>query len=150
MKRWIAFFVICFVIGLAIGHYCHARDLGQNWKGINPPEISQWYRSLLRPNPGYQSSSCCGDADGYWCDDITVKGQHVYCAITDIRDDKPLMRPHRPLGEIHEIPAEKMKWSSTDPQKPRLGNPTGHAIIFLGSNPGSGAYVYCFVPNELG
>lgn len=138
---------VIFVTGLLVANLispAHGRDLGQ-WHNINPPEVSQWYRSLMRPDPGYTRGSCCGDADAYWCDDITVKDGHVFCAITDTRDDTVLQRQHRPIGELHEIPPEKMKWSKTDPQ-PNLGNPTGHAVIFLGSQPGQEAFVYCFVP----
>ena len=129
----------------------HAR-IGVDWSSpevANDPEIARWYSSLMRPDGGYSSSSCCGEADAYWCDDLSTttdeKGKvHVFCAITDDRDDKPRGRPHREIGTKIEIPPEKMKWTATDPQTSRADiprNPTGHNIIFLST----GGYPYCFV-----
>lgn len=123
-----------------MGYAAHGRDLGQ-WSN-NDPEISQWYKSLMRPDLGFSQSPCCGEADAYWCDDISVNDGHVFCAITDDRDDAPRQRPHRNLGEKFEIPPDKMKFNPNDHQK-NLGNPTGHAIIFLST----GGFVYCFVPS---
>lgn len=127
---------------LALIFACDARDLGQ-W-GNNDPEISQWYGYLLRPNPGFQSQSCCGESDAYWCDDVgseVVNGElQNFCRITDDRPDGPRRRPHRDIGEKFIIPDDKMKFNPTDPQ-PNLGNPTGHAIVFLSTS----GYVYCFV-----
>jgi hypothetical protein len=106
-----------------------ARDNGQ-WEGSDP-EVRQWFKSLMQPdNP---TSSCCGEADAYWCDDISVRNGKTYCRITDPRPDAPLGRPHREIGEEYEIPPEKLKWDS--------GNPTWHYIIFLRVD----GFVWCFV-----
>lgn len=93
-----------------------------------------WYQSLKQPdNP---SVSCCGLADAYWCDLISVKSGQTFCTITDDRDDEPLdNRPHVDVGTEIPIPDYKLKWDR--------GNPTGHAIVFLGG--GSTRHVYCFV-----
>ena len=114
----------------------------------NDPEVAAWFRNLMRPDQGFTSTSCCGDSDAYWCDDISVKHGHVFCTITDTRDDGPLKRVHRPFGEVHEIPAEKMKFGPSDPQRKSASNPTGHAVIFLSSGQGSNAVVLCFVAND--
>ncbi len=88
-----------------------------------------WYMSLKQPdNP---TMSCCGVADAYWCDDISVEKGVTYCKITDDQDVPG--RPKLPLGTKIEIPNYKLKWDK--------GNPTGHAIVFLSS----GGAVYCFV-----
>ncbi len=147
MSKKLMFFVAAIICGIVVGvliRPVHGRDLGQ-WGNVDK-EIHEWYGSLTRPDPGYTTYSCCGDADAYWCDDVHTKDGHVFCAITDDRDDIPLKRPHRPIGEVHEIPPEKMKFSETDPQRSKASNPTGHAIIFLSSGLGDNAYVYCFVP----
>lgn len=164
MKAAILAFLIGFVLAAGFWPYqMLGKDVGQ-WAAVgNPPEISQWYKSLMRPDYGYWTSSCCAESDAYWCDEISTRLEtpkvdadhpgnttepvvHNYCAITDDRDDGPLHRPHRPLGELHEIPPEKMKFNPNDPQK-NLGNPTGHSIIFLSSTEGQDAVTYCFVPN---
>lgn len=139
------------------------RDQGQ-WEGTDP-EIKQWYQHLMRPDaPG---SSCCGEADAYWCDNIKVidnpayvdaspeykhifKHKAVTCSITDDRPDIPLKRPHVDIGTVIVIPDDKMKWGEKDPQ-PRINlNPTGHAIVFLSPNSSWGQpvqpAVLCFVP----
>lgn len=93
----------------------------------------EWYKSLMQPdNP---TASCCGVADAYWCDDISVKNGKTFCAITD--DQTIPGRPSLPLGTLFEIPDRKLKWDR--------GNPTGHAIVFLSS----GGAVYCFVQGTL-
>jgi hypothetical protein len=139
---WILFFSVIIVAMLMIGiGTAYGRDNGQ-WTNSDPA-IKAWFEKLMRPDFGYWGSSCCGNADAWWCDDITVKGNHTFCAITDDRDDGPLGRPHRAIGEIHEIPPNKIKFSETDPQYKERSNPTGHTLIFLASE----GTVLCFVPN---
>lgn len=113
-----------------------ARDLGQ-WEGS---EIAtrEWFKHLMRPD--FPDSPCCGEADGYWCEDIHVKGEQTFCSITDDRPDVPLKRPHIDVGTVIEIPREKLKWSD--------GNPTGHSMIFLGGSPMYGRLVFCFVQSS--
>lgn len=106
-----------------------SRDNGQ-WVNADP-KIREWYEGLKRPDaPQY---SCCGEADAYWCDDISVRSGKTYCKITDDRPDKPLGRPHIPMGTEFEIPNAKLKYDE--------GNPTGHAVLFVNSN----GLVWCFV-----
>jgi hypothetical protein len=131
-RGWLALAVA--VIVLLIGGLFYpvfARDLGQ-WEN-GDQSVRDWYRSLMQPdNP---TVPCCGEADGYWCDDIHVKGGKAYCRITDDRPDGPLGRPHRKIGEEYEIPSNKLKFDK--------GNPTGHSIIFLST----AGYTWCFVQN---
>ncbi len=111
-------------VGLAGMAYGHDGD----------PSHDAWYMSLKQPdNPNV---SCCGVADAYWCDDISVKDGKTFCALTD--DRHIAGRPDLPMGMKIEIPDRKLKWDR--------GNPTGHAIVFLSS----GGAVYCFVQGTLG
>lgn len=100
------------------------------------PSHDEWYMSLKQPdNPGVP---CCGVADAYWCDDISVKDGKTFCALTDDREIKG--RPSLPMGMKIEIPDRKLKWEQDG--KP-VGNPIGHSVVFLSS----GGAVYCFVQN---
>lgn len=115
-----------------------ARDLGQ-WQNT-PPEVKEWYKSLMRPD--VPSGSCCGEADAYWADEVHVRDGKVYAVITDERDDEPLMRRHIDIGTEVEVPPEKQKWGPEDPDQTPLKNPTGHGIIFMSYM----GYVYCYIP----
>lgn len=113
---------------IAIGG-ADARDLGQ-WQNTDPA-TKQWFETLMQPdNPTY---SCCGPADGYWCDDIHVRDGKTYCSVTDDRPDEPLHRPHFDVGAEIAVPDGKLKWDR--------GNPTGHSIVFMNA----AAMVFCFV-----
>jgi hypothetical protein len=130
--------IIGLVLALLACSRSHGRDLGQ-WDETDLV-TRHWYQTLMQPdNP---AMSCCGEADGYWCDIIktdTAGGEvHVYCTITDDRDDAPLKRPHIAVGTDVEIPPNKLKWDR--------GNPTGHAVVFLSRQ----LYVYCFVQGTGG
>src|ERR1035437_10223700 len=134
-NRWLALAiasVLALIVILFSVRITPARDAGQ-WEN-NDPAVSEWYRNLKQPdNP---AMSCCGESDAYWCDDIHVRDGKTFCRITDDRADEPRGRPHRDIGDEFEIPDNKLKWDS--------GNPDGHAILFL-STPTAGGYVYCFV-----
>jgi hypothetical protein len=130
----------------------HARDLGQ-W-GNQDPAIREWFEHLKQPDN--TSVSCCGVADGYWCDDYFVKDSHTFCKITDDRPDEPLKRKHVPLGTVIFIPDNKIKFGPNDPQRESASNPTGHTIVFLAVSQYLGADgetdeskngygVYCFI-----
>jgi hypothetical protein len=107
-----------------------ARDFGQ-WEA-QPPEVRQWFQKLMQPdNP---SVSCCGEADAYWADSFEVDDGRYVAIITDERPNGPLGRLHRKIGERITVPINKIKWDE--------GNPTGHGIIFLGTN----GQVYCYLP----
>lgn len=117
-----------------------AKSKDVEWGSISDPETRAWFQSLMMPD--HPSISCCGEADGYYCDDVKVTNGQATCTITDTRDDAPLRRTHLPVGTIVPIPPNKL---GNYP-----GNPTGHSIVFLGINwniSGSpGAFnVYCFV-----
>ena len=95
-----------------------------------------WYGSLTQPDS--PQTSCCGLADAYWCDDYYARDGKAYCKITDDRPDGPLKRPHVPVGTEVEIPPHKLKWEQNG--KP-IGNPTGHAVVFLSVM----GHVFCYV-----
>lgn len=130
--------LVCIVLGLMV------LIVNVSAHDADHPELNAWYSQLTQPN--IPSSPCCGKADAYWCDDVgteTIDGQlRNFCKITDDRSDWPLGRPHRNIGEKFYIPDEKMKFGPQDLQ-PNLGNPTGHAVVFLST----GGLVYCFVSN---
>lgn len=113
-----------FVLGKA-----HARDLGQ-WEGSDPA-VRAWYQGLMQPD--HPESSCCGEADGYWCDDYRTMGGKAICTIADDRPDEPLGRPHIAVGTVIEIPDYKLKYDR--------GNPTGHGVVFLSYR----LHVFCYV-----
>lgn len=134
--------VLQFAVGaiLCLFAFCApatAKDLGQ-WSQTDPL-IHDWYQKLMQPDR--PTASCCGTADAYFCDEIHVKDGHTSCAITDDRPDEPRDRPHVPVGTVIDIPDSKLKWDE--------GNPTGHAVVFLGRNGGYDIkhYVFCFVQN---
>jgi hypothetical protein len=118
--------VLLLVVGAVAAH---ARDLGQ-WEAADPA-VKEWYKSLMRPDA--PTSSCCGEADAYWADEVHVRDGKTYATVSDDRDDGPLGRPHVPVGTVVEIPDVKLKWDR--------GNPTGHNILFLSSY----RYPFCFV-----
>ena len=101
-----------------------ARDLGQ-WKS-NDPRLSQWFRGLMQPDT-IPPVSCCGEADAYWADQVRVgPNGEIIAAITDDREDGPLRRMHEDIGNKYIVPPNKIIKKDV--------NPTGHAIIFLGTS----------------
>ena len=120
----IAAAVMLFVF-LMLDRVAWSRDLGQ-WKE-SPPEIQAWFRSLMQPDTigmGGSGTSCCGEGDGYWADEAHVRNGIVYAVITDDRPDGP--RQHEEIGTEYQVPANKIVG-----EKQRVGNPTGHTLIFL-------------------
>jgi hypothetical protein len=122
----------------------YAHEHKPHWEAM-PQYLKDWYSSLTRPDmpPNW---SCCGLADAYWADEIEVKDGVVIVTITDDRDDKPLGRPHIPVGTKVIIPKEKMVDLFKGPNAGK-GNPTGHSIVFIGG--GNINNVYCFVTGML-
>lgn len=133
MSRPLVYIVMMVAWCVAMVSTAFCRDSGQ-WENADPA-IVEWYRTLMQPdNP---RTSCCGEADAYWCDGIHVRDGKTFCTITDDRPNEPLHRTPVPLGTEIEILPYKLKWNA--------GNPTGHAIVFLSS--AAEPYVYCFVQN---
>mgnify|MGYP005815757573 CR=1 FL=1 len=127
---WVVALAIVIMIAVLIGlRRSHARDMGQ-WEATDPT-IREWYRSLMQPD--IPTASCCGEADAYFCDDYRLDHGQALCTISDDRPDAPRGRPHRDVGEVIEIPPNKI---GTYP-----GNPTGHGVVFLSR----GGHVFCFV-----
>ena len=97
-----------------------ARDANQ-WQD---PRIKEWFENLKQPD--HPRVSCCGEADAFEADNFEVVGDHYVAIITN---GKGVM----PSGTRIDVPNQKMKWDR--------GNPTGHGIIFIGSQ----GQVYCYV-----
>ena len=117
---------------LVLAGIAHARD-NELWNA--DPELKAWYSALMQPDN--ERTSCCGEADAYWCDNIhIVAGTFTYCTITDTR----FVPGRTPVAVGTEIliPDRKLM----DGRKTN-GNPTGHGIVFLSS--GADPTVYCYV-----
>ena len=99
-----------------------ARDNGQ-W-GNQPAYLREWFQKLMQPD--YPHMSCCGEADAFEADSFEVSGDEYVAIITN---GKGVI----PEGTRIPVPNQKLKWDE--------GNPTGHGIIFIGSN----GQVFCYV-----
>lgn len=119
-KAGIVLAIYAWIIWMAIPVFAHDME---------HPEWAEWYQSLMQPD--VPTVSCCGEADGYYADDVHVHDGKTYATITD--DRVVPGRPQIDLGTVIEIPDNKLKWDR--------GNPTGHSIVFLSR----AGYVFCFV-----
>jgi hypothetical protein len=133
-ERWLAFLATCIVAMVLFLSMAYVKA----WAHDEDHNNDAWYSSLTQPDA--PQTSCCGLADAYWCDTISVEKGKTFCTITDDRDDRPLKRPHVPIGTKIEIPNHKLKWEQDG--KP-IGNPTGHSVVFLSVM----GHVFCFVQN---
>lgn len=95
------------------------------WNGVDPL-TRQWFETLMQPD--HPRVSCCGEADAYEADDFAVEGDHYVAIITGYRSVSNI-----PLGTRIPVPNEKLKYDA--------GNPTGHGIIFIGSQ----GQVFCYI-----
>jgi len=124
-------FVLCALVAvilIGLGVYAFGRDLGQ-WEKMDP-EQKRWFQSLMQPDTigmGSIGVSCCGEGDAYWADEAHVRDGKLFAVITDERPDDQLMRMHENVGAEYEVPSKKIVG-----MEQRLGNPTGHIVIFLG------------------
>jgi hypothetical protein len=100
----------------------------------SPPHIRKWFQGLMQPD--HPRTSCCGDADAYEADLFERDGNN-WVAIVTGQGPGVANKPHIPEGTRISVPNSKMKWDQ--------GNPTGHGIIFIGSN----GEVYCYVTPAL-
>lgn len=117
-------------------------------------EHDEWYSQVQRPDmPKNGQWSCCGIADGYFCDDLTRnKDGLMECIITDDRDDKERdNRLHVPVGTKIVIPQDKLIGAGMSRDDPNakdsnaaLGNPTGHGIVWM-----KGTNIYCYMMGLL-
>lgn len=118
--------VLCIIVLLlliAIAPRAYSRDGGQ-WADA-PVSVRQWFQSLMQPDNPYMS--CCGEADAFEADNFEIEGDHYVAIITKGKEGS------FPAGTRVQVPNAKMKWDK--------GNPTGHGIIFIGSQ----GQVYCYV-----
>lgn len=126
---WLGLLMLAMLLLACAWSYAYPHDSGQ-WENVDPA-TREWFQTLMMPDA--PKTSCCGEADAYWCDAITVRYGHTFCRITDDRVDGPLKRSHIDVGTEIEIPDHKLKWDR--------GNPTGHSIVFMSAQ----RFVYCFV-----
>ena len=99
-----------------------------------PANVRQWFQNLKQPdNPRI---SCCGDADAYEADLFEQDGDSWVAIITG-QGPEIATKPYIKEGTRIKVPNSKMKWDE--------GNPTGHGIIFIGSQ----GEVYCYVTPAL-
>lgn len=127
MKRTLA--AIAAMATLATCELAPAREDNPEWEN-SPPEIRKWFRELMRPD--FPSMSCCGEADGYEAD-MFEEWQGNYVAIITGQGPPHQYKPYIEPGTKIVVPREKMKWDA--------GNPTGHGILFLGTD----GNVFCYV-----
>lgn len=107
----------------------YVAALADPWAGVDP-NVRSWFERLMQPdNPGV---SCCGLSDAYESDLFEVEGDHFVAIITGYRAVDKIA-----LGTRIPVPNHKMKWDA--------GNPTGHGIIFIGSQ----GQVFCYVTPAL-
>ena len=132
--QWLALGVLVGLALLGMLAFVLARDNGQ-WEEVeHSPEVQAWFRSLVQPDTvgrtgfGTGGTSCCGESDGYYADEVRYRDGKMFAVITDERDDGPLNRPHEDIGREYEVPISKI----VGPEQQLRGNPTGHVIIFLG------------------
>ena len=146
---WLVIGMACGAVSFFVLRYADARDMGQ-WEKMDP-EQKRWFQSLMQPDTigmmGQPGVSCCGEGDGYWADEAHVRDGKIYAVITDERDDGPLIRIHEDVGTEYEVPTKKIIG-----MEQRVGNPTGHTVIFLGVNQWSNGGkakrpVLCYVQN---
>ena len=137
---WVILILMLFFILRGFVHEASARDLGQ-W-AQNDPKISEWFKSLKRPDikddDKFTIKSCCGTGDGWETDLFEQKDGQYVAIITDERDDAPLQRPHLPAGTRVVVPNEKILKDNK--------NPTGHGYIFLYVNQETIVSIYCYIP----
>lgn len=121
--------VVVVAIVIFFARPAYPRDAGQ-WTATDA-DVAKWFRELKQPDNTFQS--CCGVADAYYADSFEVTGDQYIAIITDERDDGPLSRPHIDVGTRIVVPNHKLKYDA--------GNPTGHGVIFIGTN----WNVFCYV-----
>lgn len=112
------------LVYLSLSSIIPVRDNGQ-WSNVDQA-IASWFRNLMQPdNP---SMSCCGEADAFEADLFESSKMDDSIVVT-VTNGKGVI----PNGTRITVPAWKMKWDK--------GNPTGHGIVFIGSQ----GQVYCYV-----
>ncbi len=106
--------------------------------------LDPWYNSIKQPDG---TSSCCGVADAYFCNNVTVQNNRMFCTVTDKRDDKSRGRPHVPFGTVVHVPAEKLVRDG----EARKGNPTGQGVVWMraGNYDPTLFMVFCYLMPEL-
>ena len=132
-----AVIVICTLV-IFVARPAGAMDRGQ-WENSSP-QVRDWFRRLLQPDTitrnevtgELKGTSCCGEGDGYWVhvsvENDRFDGTMIVAYIDDPRPDEPLARIHEDNGTAYVVPTNKIVG-----EKQRVGNPTGHSLLFLGA-----------------
>jgi hypothetical protein len=120
---WHRTLVLAFVSTGLIAIPALARDDGQ-WSN-QPPEIRQWFESVMQPN---NRASCCGEADAF---DVQLDGEEQN---GDIRAIILNGRGLYPDGTLVLVPHTKLQ--------PKYGNPLDKVILFIGA----GGRPICLIP----
>ena len=156
---WAFFYLVLAIIGvfvvamaavvvvtlLLFGEHAYARDQGQ-WEKSSP-EVRKWFQRLMQPDTitkneqtgELSGSSCCGEGDAYWVrvavENDQFDGTIIVAYIEDPRPDQwtlpdgsVVSRIHEDNGTAYVVPPNKIVG-----QKQRVGNPTGHSLLFLGA-----------------
>jgi len=101
--------------------------------GNYPPEVHQWFGSVMQPGwenqTGNTGHSCCGVADAF---EARVTGEDELGQIVVVIDDGKTLIPDG--TEIH-VSKERIQTA--------YGNPVGKLVIFINL---SSMFVYCLVP----
>src|SRR5258708_13619151 len=74
---------------------------------------NEWYQSLMQPD--VPTSSCCGEADAHWADEIHVPDRKTYAITTAHRPDDPRGRPPVAVGTPVPTPSTNPQCSKTLP-----------------------------------
>lgn len=114
--------VIFLLVLAALSPRASARDDGQ-WRD-QPPEIHQWFQSVMRPGfeepPRYSGHSCCGEGDAF---DVALDGEEPNGSIRAILLNG---RGIFPDGKLFIVPRDKIQ--------AKYGNPLDKIILFIAIN----------------
>ena len=120
--------------------------LARNYGYHNPPEISEWFRGLQRPDlPGPRGNRSCCDISDCHRTEFTLKDGHYRARLGRLVQDPA--GPQWELTEWVDVPDEKVIKDK--------GNPVGEAIICHGETTSDAEnldhipHIYCFVPGNL-
>jgi hypothetical protein len=136
-------YVTAATLGLVISA---ASALGRDYGYRNPPEISQWFKSLERPDmPGPRGNRSCCDVSDCHRTEFSLKDGHYRARLGRLRSNSA--PPAWELTEWVDVPDDRVI-------KDR-GNPVGEAVICHGESTTDSdnlfhiPHIYCFVPGNL-
>lgn len=116
------------------------------------PATADFFGKLKQPD---NTSSCCGDGDAYFADDVeTNAAGDLVAIVTDTRADEWTNADGTTGRRAHIVPGTKFVVPKNKIRPfPTVPNPTGHNVIFIGSpseydfGPAAPSWqVYCWEP----